>query len=174
MPTPWRRAAERYGSIDSRPSQTLTVSASARGREVGVDRLAPEVRVDRERVRERDVALEVRLGVRARGGADVAALAVGDHEQAGAARVVAHLVERGDPRGAQRLEERELRLHGDGMRRHGVDDAAAEAGDVAAELDRQQVDARVEPDHELRALALDLGGEAVGERARGDGHRVER
>jgi orotate phosphoribosyltransferase len=56
----------------------------------------------------------------------------------------------------------------------GVDEAAAEAGDVAAELHRQQVDARVEADHELRPLPLHLGGEAVGEGLDGDGHRPER
>ena len=46
--------------------------------------------------------------------------------------------------------------------------------DVPAELDRHEVDARVDPDDELRALALDLGREPVGERLRGDGHRAER
>ena len=61
-----------------------------------------------------------------------------------------------------------------------VDDPAAEAGEgarglgpaehgLAAQLDRQQVEARVEPDDELAALPLDGIGEPVGER-RG-GHR---
>ena len=149
MPAPLRRAAARYGSTDSRPSHGLTVSASARG----------------------GLALEVRLGVRARGRADVAALAVGDHEQPGAPGVRADLVERRHPGGPERLEERELRLDRDGVRRDRVDDPAAEARDVAAQLDRQQVGARVEPDDELRALPLDLGGQPVGEGQRGDGHR---
>ena len=60
------------------------------------------------------------------------------------------------------------------MRRDRVDDPAAEARDVAAQLDRQQVGLRIEPDDELRPLALDLGGQTVGERQRGDGHRPER
>ena len=119
------------------------------------------------------VALEVRGGVRPRGRADVAALAVGDHEQPGAARVGADLVERGHPLGAERLEERELRLDRDRVRRDRVDDPAAEARDVAAQLDRQQVGQRVEPDDELAPLPLDLGREPVGERERGDGHPAQ-
>ena len=55
-------------------------------------------------------ALEVCGRVRARGRADVAALAVGDHEQAGRARVGADVLERAHAVGAERLEERELRL----------------------------------------------------------------
>ena len=149
MPAPSRRAAARYGSTDSRPSHGLTVSASATRR----------------------VALEVGRRVGARGRADVAALAVGDHEQPGAARVGADLVEGGHPVGAERLEERELRLDGDRVRRDRVDDPAAEARDVAAQLDRHQVGLRIEPDDELAALALDLGGQPVGEGQRRDGHR---
>jgi hypothetical protein len=42
---------------------------------------------------------------------------------------------------------------------------------VAAQLDREQIEARVEPDDELRALALDRLGDAVGERFHGDGRR---
>ena len=70
-PTPPRRTAPRKGSTESRPSHGLTVSASARGG--SPSRYA--------------------VAVGARGRADVAALAVGDHEQARAARVGAHLVE---------------------------------------------------------------------------------
>ncbi len=68
-------------------------AVAARGGEVGLDRVAPEPRVDGERVGERLVALEVGGGVGARGRADVAALAVGDHEQPGAAGVGADLGE---------------------------------------------------------------------------------
>ena len=68
-------------------------AVAAGGGEVGLDRLAPEPGVDGERVGERLVALEVGGGVGARGRADVAALAVGDHEQPGAARVGADLGE---------------------------------------------------------------------------------
>ena len=56
------------------------------------------------------------------------------------------------------------------MRGDGVDDPAAEARDVAAELDRQQIGPRIEPDDELAALALDLGREAVAEGEGRDGH----
>ena len=89
-------------------------------------------------------------------------------------RVAADLVERGHPGRPERLEERELRLDRDRVRRDGVDDPAAEARDVAAQLDRQQVGARVEPDDELRPLALDLGGETVGEGDRRSAHGGER
>ena len=57
------------------------------------------------------------------------------------------------------------------MRRDRVDETAAEARSVAAKLDGQEVEARVEADDELRLLALDLGGEPVGERLHGYGHR---
>src|SRR5581483_6099503 len=118
--------------------------------------------------------LEVGGRVRARRRADVAALAVGDHEQPRAARVPAHLGERAHPRGSERLEEGELRLHRDRVRRDGVDDPAAEALDVAAELDRQELWPGVEADDELAALALDLGGEPVAEGERRDGHPPRR
>ena len=74
------------------------------------------------------------------------------------------------PGGPERLEERELRLDGDRVRRDRVDDPAAEARDVAVQLDRHQLGLRIEPDDELAALALDLRSEPVGERERGDGH----
>jgi hypothetical protein len=41
-------------------------------------------------------------------------------------------------------------------------------------LDGQEVEARIQPDDELRLLALDLGGEAVGEGLHCDGHRPEK
>ena len=145
----------------------------------GLERVAAEVRVHGQRVGDRRPAvtrLEVGGGVGARGRADVAALAVRDHEQAGRARVGADLLERAHPVGAERLEERELRLDRDDVRRDGVDDPAAEARGrlggrgppdvgVAAQLDRQQVEPRVEADDELAALPLDGLGEAVGEDA---------
>ena len=145
-------------------------AVSPRRGEVRLDRLAPEPRVDGERVRTRRTALEVRIGVRTRGRPDVATLAVRDHQQAGASGVRAHLFERRHPGGALRLEEGELRLHRDGVRRDGIDDRAAEPRHVASQLDRHQIGDRVEADDELRALALDLGGQAVGEGQRGDGH----
>ena len=150
-------------------------TAAAHRAEERLDRVAAEPRVDRQRVGARRLALEVGVGIRARRRADVAALAVGDDQQPGAPGVGADLVEGRHPGRPERLEEGELRLHGDGVRRDRVDQAAAEAGDVAAQLDRHQVDVRVEPDDELRMLALDLGGEPVGEGGRrGHGHRLER
>ena len=137
------RPSESVTSCTSPPAfevlttQKMPGAVAARGGEVRLDRLAPEPRVDGERVGERLVALEVGGGVRARGRADVAALAVGDHEQAGA-RARRRRPRRTRPSlGAERLEERELRLDRDGVRRDRVDDPAAEARDVAAQLDRQ-------------------------------------
>src|SRR5262249_34737199 len=78
----------------------------------------------------------------------VAALRVREHDQPGRARVAADLLERAQPVRAERLEERELRLDADRVRRDRVDDPAAEARArlgrrlprevrVACELDRQ-------------------------------------
>src|SRR5262249_12143885 len=144
--------------------------AATHGAEEGLDRVAAEPRVDGERVGPRWIALEVRLRVRPRGRADIAPLPVGDHEQPGALRVPADLLEGGDPGGAERLEEGELRLHRDGVWSTRVDDPAAEARAVAAELHGREIGPRIEPDDELRALALDLGGEPVGEGQGRDGH----
>ena len=95
-------------------------------------------------------------------------------EQPGRARVVADLLERPEAVGAERLEERGLRLHGDDVRPDRVDDPLAEAGDgrrrsgasehgLAAQLHRQEVEPRVEPDDELAVLARDRLREPVGE-----------
>ena len=110
---------------------------------------------------------------------DVTALRVREHEQAGRARVVADFLEGTDPVRPERLEERELGLHADDVRRNRVDDPAAEARaaagrggpvvlDVADKLDRKQIRARVEPDQELRALALDGVCKPVAEQGRRD------
>ena len=142
-------------------------AAAAAGGDERLERVAAEVRVHGQRVGDRLAALarlEVRVGVRARGRADVAALAVDDHEQPGRARVADDPLEGGDSVGAEHLEERELRLDGDAVRRDRVDDPAAEARGrlgggrpadvrVAAELEREQVEPRVEPDDQLAAAA---------------------
>ena len=145
IPPPPRRQAATNGSSESRPRYGLTVSASA-------SRLTPLAR------------LEIGVGVRARGRADVAALAVDDHEQPGRAGVADDALEGGDAVGAEHLEERELRLDGDCVRRDRVDDPAAEPRSrlgrgrpadvrVAAQLEREQVEPRVEPDDQLAVLA---------------------
>ena len=146
------------------------------GREERLERVAPEVEVDRERVCQRRLVaarFEIGRGVGPCRRTDVTALRVREHEQAGRARVVADFLEGTDPVRPERLEERELRLHADDVRRDRVDDPAAEARDVAAKLDGQQIRVRIEPDNELRSFALDLGGQAVGERQRGHGHSLE-
>jgi hypothetical protein len=57
---------------------------------------------------------------------DVTALRVGDHDEADGASVRADLLEHAHAVGAERLEERELRLHADDVRRDGVHESAAE------------------------------------------------
>ena len=100
---------------------------------------------------------------------------VGDHQQARVARVERHHLERPPAVAPERLEERDLRLDGDDVRRHRVDDPLAETlhrargrratgRGLAAQLDRQEVDDEVEPDDELRPLPLDRISETIGER----------
>src|SRR5262249_17971512 len=87
--------------------------ALARG-EKGLDRLAPEVRIDGDRVghgRPGVARLDVRRRIRARRRADVAALRVRDHEQTGVASVGARVLEGAQAGRSERLEECELRLH---------------------------------------------------------------
>ena len=166
MPAPCSRHACRKGSTES----------------------PPRYGVDGQRVGERRLVvarLEISGGVGAGRRADVAALAVGDHEQPGRARVAADALERGDPVGAERLEERHLRLDRDDVGADGVDDPAAEAGNgvrglaaaehrLAAQLDRQQVEPRIEADDELAALALDGLREPVGKGRGGHGRHGDK
>jgi hypothetical protein len=122
------------------------------------------------------VGLEVGGCVSAGRRADVAALEIADHEQPGRPRVLAHVLERAHAVGAELLEEGALRLDGDCVGAGRVDQAAAEARvrrrgrlasgvGVAAELDGEQVEARIEPDDELAAPLDDGGREPVGERS---------
>ncbi len=157
--------------------QKMPPPAAPAGGDEGLERVAAEVGVDGERVGERLPALarlEVGVGVGAGGRADVAALAVDDHEQAGVARVGDDALEGGEPVAAEHLEEGELRLDRDDVRSDRVDDAAAEARGclgrrrpadvgVAAQLQREQVEPRVEADDELAALLLDRRRDPVGE-----------
>ena len=154
--------------------------APARGEE-RLDRVEAEVRARGRRVGERRAVvarLEQRLGVGARGRADVAALGVDEHEETRSARVVAHLLERPVAVGAERLEERGLRLHRHDVRADGVHDSLAEARDgrrrrgaaehgLAAQLHRQEVEARIQPDDELAVLARD-GRRRAGRRSSPD------
>src|SRR3954452_18462828 len=153
-----------------------------------IERVAAQIRVDRDRIRERLAALaalEIRLGVRARSRADVTSLRVGNDLQTGGARVRTDVLQRTHTVGAERLEERDLRLDRDDVRRHRVDDPAAETRarirrlrttdmGFAAQLDRKLIGPWVEPDDELRALVLDGLGEAVGEVRRSAGRRAAR
>ncbi len=112
-------------------------SGARRGHDHRLERVAAEQRVDGRRVRgqprelsrSRLQSTEHRLAIG--GGADrhVAALAVGDDEQAGAARISDHLLERPPARPAEALEARQLRLHRDADRRRRRDQRAAVLND---------------------------------------------
>ena len=127
------------------------------GAEERLERVAAEVRVDRHRVgKRRALAARLEIGGRvgARGRADVAALRVREHEQAGRARVGADVLEGAQAVRAERLEERELRLHADDVRRDRVHDPAAEA---AAGVGR-----RVGREVRVAARARPAAGRAAG------------
>ena len=129
-------------------------------REEGLERVVAQVRVHGDRVGER----RERGGVGARSRGNIAALRVGDDEQARLPRVAAHLDERGPARDPLRLEERRLGLDGDRDPGDGVDDAATELHD--AEPRRHERRIRVEADAERCALPLHRGCEPIREMTR--------
>ena len=124
-----------------------------------LDRLTPEICVDRDRIGDRRptvARLDIRGGVRTGGRADVAALRVGDHEQARLARVRARVLERANSVRTECLEEGELRLDGNACRRRCIDQPAAKACDrvgarrwpragLALQLNRKLVEHGIEP-----------------------------
>ena len=135
-PEAWQASAN--GCSESAPRYGLTVSASASG-----GALAARAEVGR--------------GVGLGGRADVAALAVGDHEQSALARQLGDALGGGEAVLAHRLEERELRLDRHRVLGDGLDDAGAEAlertresgravAHAAEDLARQELGPRVEPD----------------------------
>ena len=84
---------------------------AAGGVEHRVERAEAEERAGRDRVGgQRRGRVEVGVGVRLAGGADVAALHVEQHQRAGGAGVGDHPLEHGDPAAAEALVERRLRL----------------------------------------------------------------
>jgi hypothetical protein len=150
--------------------------AAAGGHE-GLDRVAAEVRVDRERVDEGLGAvglLDICVRIGAGGRPDVAPLPVGHDEEAGGARVGARLLEGAKAVRPEGFKESELELHAYDVRSDGVDESAAEAGagvrsgraarvSFAAKLDREEVGAGIEPDEQLAPLPLDRVSEPIGE-----------
>ena len=146
---------------------------------MGSSESLPEIRVDGQRVGDGQTPVarfDIGGGVRAGGRADVAALAVGDDDQLGGTRIVAHPLERSDSIRPESLEERKLRLDADDVLGDRVDDPAAKAltrfsGRETArvggssQLDREKLGPRIEADDELASLPLDGLGEPVGKRA---------
>ena len=106
-PAPAARAPSTSGCSESTPSSGLAVNASA-----------PQALDLAERRRRRP---DERLRVGRGGDRDVAALAVGEHEQAALARVGDGFGERRPAVGAEALEAGELRLDRDAGRAGGVD-----------------------------------------------------
>ena len=147
------------------------------GEQERLERVATEVRVHGQRVGERRTCaagLEVGARVGPRRSADIAALGVRQHEQTGFTRVIADLLQRAQPGRAVELEEGELRLDANGVGSDCVDDPTAEAREgvgrtfgtvlsFTAQLQRQQIEPRIEPHYELASLALDRFDQPVGE-----------
>jgi len=119
---------------------------------------------------------EVRRRVGLGGRADIAALAVGDHEQPALAREPGHALGRRQAVMPGLLEERQLRLDRHRVLRDGLDDARAEALERASEaggtvahaakdLRREKLGSWVEPDAQhasaLRRQPLETLSEAA-------------
>ena len=160
-------------------------AGGARGVDERLERVDAQVRVGGEGVgaeagdvaerRRRDA--DERLAVGGGGDVDVAALGVGEHEQAGRVRVLDGRRQRGPAGRAEALEAGELRLDGDARRAGGVDDRAAVRGDGGRGAlggraargrgrDRgrpQALRVGVEPEHDLRLASRDGVGEPVAE-----------
>src|SRR6476469_332425 len=154
--------------------------AVAAGGQEGREGVAAHVRSHGQGVGHRPLAVpgvQPGLGVGGAGRADIAALGVDDHQQTGLACQLADPLERRDAVAAERLEERDLRLHRDGLAGHRVDHAGAEplvgpgparaarpeAGD---QLGRQLLDPGIEADAQRAAGLLDRLGDPVSERHR--------
>ena len=119
---------------------------------------------------------EPTVGVGFGGRADVAAFAIGEHEQVFRPRVGDHVGQRDHAVGAEGLEAGELRLDDRHQRRDHVDHVAAEAGEDPGEglrvgdrgrgqRRRERFPPRVEADAGRRAAGLDGRGDPVGEAA---------
>ena len=162
----------------------VSVAAVAVGDlEEGGDRVRAHVGVDGHGVGERgDLAgsqadPRLRVGLGRRG--DVAALGVGDHQQAVLVRRAADGLQRRQAVAAEQLEQGDLRLDGAAVRRDGLDQPLAVALDrsrtpgaavgEAAEHDVGERRPWVEPDAERAAGDGYAGGEPVAEGRRG-GH----
>ena len=174
------------GAGVGRPGQHEQSGALATCGKEGLHRVAAHVGIDGEGVGNGASAVarrQPRLGVCLGRRSDVAALGVGDHEQAALGGDVTDTLERRQPVPTQRLEESHLRLDRDGLVGDRVDQALAEplVGACAAgparlqschQLRRQQLDPRIEPDAERAALAGNGLGQAVCEVHRLKGTRA--
>jgi hypothetical protein len=162
------------------------------------ERVLAEVRVDRQgvgvdpghRAERRVRAAEERLRVGLGGDADVAALGVGDDEQAGGARSAGHALERGPAGRAEALEAGDLRLDRDaGGRRRGDQRRAVRDDDLGRALGGAAVagvggqglrphprGVGIEPEDDLRLALADAccepGGEALVRDGRSGCHSI--
>ena len=133
-------------------------AVAARGVDERVERAEAEERADGDGVGgQRAGRVEVGVGVGLRGGADVAALDVEQHQRAGGAGLGHDALEHGDAARAEALVERRLRLDHRAQRRDGLDHRQRERlepGDVVVEAPVvQQRGVRVDADAERAASA---------------------
>ncbi len=129
-----------------------------------------DARIRRERDgvgAQRAVGCEPGGAVRVDRGADVAALGVGDHEEAGVARRGEHALEGGVPGGSVALEERDLRLDDAGSPRGRLDHAEAELLEAARVVGEA-------PGVEQRAVRVDAHAEVPVRAERAGQPRAER
>ena len=135
------------------------------------DAVNAQVRVHRDGVRLEHVEMALRVGFGGR--ADVAALDVGDDQQAAVVRGADRSGQRAHAFPAERLVERRLRLDGGGVIGDGAEDAAVEfqdgvgrvggrASGLLAEFGRERVELRIEPDDHAASFALDGFDQPVG------------
>ena len=160
--------------------QKTPPGAPARGDE-RLERIPSEIRVHRQGIRERCrpvPRLEVGGRVRARRVTDVAALRVDDDEQPGRRGVLAHLLERPHAVGAEHLEHaacgftattygQTASIRPRQKRENAF--AASARPSTASELERQELEPRIEAHDELAAPLRDGGREPVCERRCGAG-----
>ena len=163
---------ETFAAVDVAEERVEAVGAEVRvdGHGVGA-----EPGQDRRRVAVRGRVAEQVVGVRRGGRGDVAALGVGDDEQAARARLAHQPLERRPPRRAQPLEEGDLRLHHRDQIGHGVEQLVGEALHrrrrhlaVGArremrERRRKELELRIDAQADRAALVVDRAVEPVGE-----------
>ena len=118
-------------------------------------RVAALVRVDGHGIAVEVAVAEKRLSVCGRRRADIAALRIGDRNQAEPPRSLDDLAKRAHPVDSARFVKRKLRLDGDRGRRARLNDFAAEARERVAVRNSRcawRVELRIDPEHDDAVL----------------------